>query len=276
MPFEIRDPDDPRVAAYRGSDVADNAGPERFVVETEHVVTRLLESDVAVESILVTPGRLDAVARGLRGRGRGEVTVMIAERPLLSAIVGFERHRGAAALGQRPQAVDAVAVASGVMGARGRLTILAAEGIVDPRNIGAILRAARAFAVDLVLLDRRCADPWSRRASRAAMGNNFALHRALAVVDDLPVALAELRAALPDLTLAAATVGDAARPLDAFIRGPALALVVGNEGAGISDDLLDLADVELTIPMASGVDSLNAGAAAAVLLYAAGGLVGRG
>jgi tRNA G18 (ribose-2'-O)-methylase SpoU len=275
MPLEIRDPEDPRVAAYRGSDVADNAGPGRFVVETEHVVTRLLESDVAVESILVTPGRLDAVTRGLRGRERGEVAVLVAERPLLSAIVGFERHRGAAALGLRPAAVDPVAAARGVMAARGRLTILAAEGIVDPRNIGAILRAARAFAVDLVLLDRRCADPWSRRASRAAMGNNFALHRALAVVDDLPVALSELRAAVPGLAIAAATVGEAAQPLDAFTRAPALALVVGNEGAGLSGDLLGLADVELTIPMASGVDSLNAGAAAAVLLYAAGGLVGR-
>ncbi|MEZ4381047.1 MAG: RNA methyltransferase [Nannocystaceae bacterium] len=275
MPLEIRDPDDPRVAAYRGSDVADNAGPGRFVVETEHVVTRLLESEVAVESILVTPGRLDRVAPSLRGRARGEVEVMLAERPLLSAIVGYARHRGAAALGVRPAPVDPVAAARDLVGARGRLTILAAEGIVDPHNIGAILRAARAFAVDLVLLDRRCADPWSRRASRAAMGNNFAFHRRLAIVDDLARALVELRAAIDGLTIAAATVGEAAVGLDAFRRGPALALVVGNEGAGLSDALLSRVDLELTIPMAAGVDSLNAGAAAAVLLYAAGGLARR-
>ena len=270
-PRVITDPEDPAVISYRGSDVCSQVAAGRFVAETEIVVRRLLESPLVVESLLLTPGRLDQLRESLNDAGRERlagVEVLVAGRKLLTEIVGFERHRGVAALARRPSPPDLGAALIG----RDALTILIAEGIADPQNIGTILRAARAFAVDLVLLGPRCGDPWSRRASRAAMGNNMAMSATIACVDDLPVMIAALRSRLPGLGIAAATVGPAALSLPSWRRPRRLALVVGNEGAGISESLLALADHELTIPMASEVDSLNVGAATAVLLYAAGGL----
>lgn len=270
-PRLITDPEEPAVTSYRGSDVRSQVAPGCFVAETEIVVRRLLESPLEVESVLLTPGRHDQLRVSLSDAGRerlAAVEVLVAPRKLLTEIVGFERHRGVAALARRPPARDLEAAVAGL----DALTVLIAEGIADPQNIGTILRAARAFAVDLVLLDPRCGDPWSRRASRAAMGNNMAMAETIACVDDLPATIAALRGWLPELQVAAATVGPAAQPLGRWRRPRKLALIVGNEGAGISDGLQQLADLELTIPMAAEVDSLNVGAATAVLLYAAGGL----
>ncbi|MEZ4448777.1 MAG: RNA methyltransferase [Nannocystaceae bacterium] len=254
--------DDPRVARFRGSDELGPADPERFIAETEHAVERLLESGLAVESILATPARLARLAP----RIPAGVATFSAPAPLLTAIVGFDRHRGVAACGRRPAAIDPAAAIEG----RARVTVVVADAVVDPVNIGAILRAARAFACDLVLLDRRCGDPWSRRAIRAAMGNGFFL--AIAVVDDLVAAVQRVRAAAPGLEVVVATTGGAAIPAGEFTRGDRLALVLGNEGAGVRAEILARADHEVTIPMAAGVDSLNVAAAAAVLLHQLGGL----
>ncbi len=264
----IGDPEDPAVACFRGSDVRSAVAPGSFVVETLHVVRRLLESDLEVERLLVSETRVAELESLLAATARPSLEICIAPSALLTEIVGFDRHRGIAAAAKRPVAVDPIAATTG----RNTLTLLVAEGIVDPINIGAIIRASRAFAVDLLILGPRCGDPWSRRASRAAMGNNLAMHRAIARVDDLLATLRALQHVHADLQIAAATTGAQARSLATWNRGKRLALMLGNEGKGLSDALRSLADLELTIPMASGVDSLNVGAATAVLLYAVGGL----
>ncbi|MCA9636045.1 MAG: RNA methyltransferase [Myxococcales bacterium] len=258
-PVVIHDAADPRVAAFRGSDVDGLVDPARFVVETEHVVARLLASELHTDVIVGTPARL----AGLGSQIPAHVELFAIDAPLLSELVGFNRHRGVAALARRPAPIDPAAHLAG----RPQATILALEGIVDPINVGAILRAARAFGVDLVLVDPRCGDPWSRRASRAAMGNAFTL--AIARVDAIAPTLDALRGALAcPLEIVAATVGPRARPLPEHRRGPGLALLIGSEGEGLSAALIARADHEVTIPMAAGVDSLNAAAAASVLLYA--------
>jgi tRNA G18 (ribose-2'-O)-methylase SpoU len=148
-----------------------------------------------------------------------------------------------------------------------RWTVLLVQGLADPANLGSILRSARAFAIDLVLLDRRGADPLSRRAVRSAMGHVFT--QPLALVDDLPAALAllknsdELRA-----TIWAATVSPRARPLGSLARPDRLVLLVGNEGVGLPATLCAQADAEVTIPLAPEVDSLGVAAATAILLHA--------
>jgi tRNA G18 (ribose-2'-O)-methylase SpoU len=145
-----------------------------------------------------------------------------------------------------------------------RWTVLLVQGLADPANLGSIIRSARAFAVDLVLLDRRGADPLSRRAVRGAMGHVFS--QPLALVDDLPGALAQLQAL--GAAVWAATLGPRARPLGSLARPERLALLVGNEGHGLPAELCARADAELTIPIAPEVDSLGVAAATAVLLHA--------
>jgi tRNA G18 (ribose-2'-O)-methylase SpoU len=141
---------------------------------------------------------------------------------------------------------------------------LIVQGLADPANLGSIVRSARAFAVDLVVLDRRGADPLSRRAIRGSMGHVFA--QPLALADDLEAATEVLRRAGAGVW--AATVGADAVALNAVSRPPRLALLVGNEGAGLPAPLRARADREVTIPLAPAVDSLGVAAATAVLLHA--------
>ena len=137
--------------------------------------------------------------------------------------------------------------------------VVALDGVQDPGNVGSILRTCAAAGVDEVWLSPACADAWSPRVLRAAMG----AHCVLPVIERLP--LAPALAAFGGRR--AITALDASTDLyDTALAGD-LALVLGAEGAGVSDELVALADLRLRIPMAPGVESLNVGAAAAVCLF---------
>jgi len=134
------------------------------------------------------------------------------------------------------------------------------EGIQDAGNVGAIIRSAAAFGAGTLVLDRQCADPWSPKVLRAAMGGHFAI--GIRQVDDLAAAIASFGGRT------ICTVVHGGRPLrDADLSGR-IAWVFGGEGAGLSPELLARAAERVTIPMAGG-ESLNVAAAAAICLYEA-------
>ncbi len=135
------------------------------------------------------------------------------------------------------------------------------DGLQDPGNVGTILRTADAFGCDGLLLVNHCADPWNPKAVRASMGAIFRT----------PVWELEAQA-LPDLldrsglTLAATALRDDAVPLQEASLDRT-ALVIGSEGSGVSPDLLARCSSVLRIPMEEKCESLNAAAAAAVVLW---------
>ena len=135
------------------------------------------------------------------------------------------------------------------------------EDIQDPGNLGSMLRSAAAAGCDAVLLSQGCADAWSPKVLRAGMGGHFSLFIHEAV--DIPAAAA----AFPGQVLAASLSANT-NLYDCDLRG-ALAIAVGNEGAGLSHSLLAAAGQHITIPMPGNVESLNAAAAAAVCLFEA-------
>jgi TrmH family RNA methyltransferase len=135
------------------------------------------------------------------------------------------------------------------------------EDIRDPGNLGSMLRSAAAAGCDAVFLSAGCADAWSPKVLRAAMGGHFALD--VHERQDLP----GVAKAFPGMLLAASL--QATHSLyDCDLRGT-VAFLVGNEGAGLSEDLLDLATRQITIPMPGRVESLNAAAATAICLFEA-------
>lgn len=135
------------------------------------------------------------------------------------------------------------------------------EEIQDPGNLGSMLRSAAAAGCDAVFLSRGCADAWSPKVLRAAMGGHFALD--IHEQQDLP----GVAKAFPGALLA--TSLQATQSLyDCGLRGN-VAFVVGNEGAGLSDELLNLATQKITIPMPGRIESLNAAAATAICLFEA-------
>jgi TrmH family RNA methyltransferase len=142
--------------------------------------------------------------------------------------------------------------------------VLAATGLQDPGNAGAIIRSAAAAGATGVVLDETSADPWGWKALRASMGSAFHVpvlrSRAVATL------VKEWRSA--GLRIAA-TVPRAGTSMHNVDFTPPTALLLGGEGAGLPDTLIAAADVRVSIPMRGGIESLNAAVAAAVLLYEA-------
>ena len=145
-----------------------------------------------------------------------------------------------------------------------RIVIL--ENVVDPTNVGAIFRSVAAIGADAVLVTPRCSDPFYRRAIRVSMGT--VLQVPWTRVGDW-TSIRELLAA-SGFHLAALALADDAVDLKVFaaIAPERVALVLGTEGEGLTDEAIEAADTVVTIPMAHGIDSLNVAATAAVAMYA--------
>jgi TrmH family RNA methyltransferase len=135
------------------------------------------------------------------------------------------------------------------------------EDIQDPGNLGSMLRSAAAAGCDAVFLSTGCADAWSPKVLRAAMGGHFALniHERQNLQD---------AAKAFDRELLAASLQAKRSLYDCDLRGK-VAFLVGNEGAGLSGDLLKLATQQISIPMHGKIESLNAAAATAICLFEA-------
>ena len=137
--------------------------------------------------------------------------------------------------------------------------VLLLENIQDPGNLGSMLRSAAAAGCDAVFLSQGCADAWSPKVLRAAMGGHFG------VLIYERQDLSGVAKAFPGALLAASL--QATRSLyDCDLRGD-VAFLIGNEGTGLSGELLNLATQKITIPMPGKVESLNAAAATAICLF---------
>jgi len=133
------------------------------------------------------------------------------------------------------------------------------DGVQDPGNVGAIVRTAAGAGADAVLLSPQCADAWSPRTLRAAMGAHFAL--AVHTQCDLVAAARAFDGRL------VATSGRGGVPPSGLALVGKVAFAFGSEGAGLSEPLARLAAVTISIPLAPAVESLNVAAAAAVILF---------
>ncbi|HEY8354866.1 MAG TPA: RNA methyltransferase [Methylophilaceae bacterium] len=136
--------------------------------------------------------------------------------------------------------------------------VLMLENIQDPGNLGSLLRNAAAAGVDVAYLSAGCTEAWSPRALRGGQGAHFVLP----IVEQAD--LAQVIRDFPGRTLATAMHGSSL--FDEDLTG-SVAFVIGNEGAGLSQEVTDLATRRVTIPMPGRVESLNAAAAAAICLF---------
>jgi RNA methyltransferase, TrmH family len=137
--------------------------------------------------------------------------------------------------------------------------VLALDGIQDPGNLGSILRTAAATKVDEVLLSNTCTDAWSPKCLRGGMGAQFVLPITEQV--DLPQALAQFQGAR------IATTSHSGKSLIGSDLSAPLLVMIGGEGAGLSAELMACADLAVRIPLENDVESLNVGAAVAMICY---------
>lgn len=252
----ITSPDDPRVAPY--ADLRDRQSlsrHNRFIVEGDLVVNRLLASDYDVESLLIAEDQLHHVAFA------PEMTVYCAPRRLMEELAGFGFHRGILACARRPspQPLD-----NWLTPADEPVTVVVCASVQDPENLGGIFRNCAAFGVRHVLLSEQSADPLSRRVLRVSMGTVLKL--AFRQTPDLAGELPRLRHEF-GLHLAATVLDPTAPPLAAAPCPRRLALLLGNERNGLDPEVVKACDSRWTIPMRSGTDSLNVAVASGIFLY---------
>ncbi len=141
--------------------------------------------------------------------------------------------------------------------------ILLLESVRDPQNVGAILRVAAAFGVDRVVMSSDCADIYNSKTIRASMGTVFGTR--VDQISDMPCTVKELRKC--GRRVFAAALHMDSRKLGGFEIESGDCVIIGNEGHGLSSETIDACDGTVFIPMADGVESLNAATAAAVLVW---------
>ncbi|GAA3666989.1 RNA methyltransferase [Nonomuraea antimicrobica] len=258
----LTDADDPRLSDYtrlRDVELRKSIEAERglFLAEGEKVIRRAIGAGFPIRSVLTTRRWLASLEDVL-----GDATVYVVSDEIMSGIAGFQVHRGALASMERLPlpAVDTLL--------KGATRLLVLEDLVDHSNVGAIFRSAAALGVDGVVLSPRCADPLYRRAVKVSMGAVFSIPYAR--MDDWFEGLARLRDA--GFQTLALTPDQTVTPLDRVPPADRVALLLGAEGDGLSSHWLAEADLAVCIPMsaaamATGVDSLNVVAAAAIACH---------
>jgi tRNA G18 (ribose-2'-O)-methylase SpoU len=220
--------------------------------------------------VLATPGKAADVEHVLANApvapGGAPVPLIVRPQDEVAAVAGFAFHRGVLASADR---LPLAPVADVLTGAR-RVAVL--EGLGDHENVGALFRNAAAFGVDAVLADPRTADPLYRRSIRVSLGHVLRVPwtriaggrdglAALHAAGFTTVALSPAPDAEPINELAA-ELAAAERDRPTFV-----ALLLGAEGPGLTDEALRHADRRVRIPIADGVDSLNVATAAAIAFH---------
>lgn len=255
--IRIEDPHDPRFGQFRlherglanRADKRDDAGAGLFFAEGDLVIERALAAGCVPVAALVDADGVPDLARRL------PCPIYGGGVEVRRVVTGLGYPHAIVALFERP----ARPTISALSATAGRLVVL--EAVDNPANVGSIVRNAAAFGWDGLILDHTSADPLARRSLRVAMGTAFALPHARS-----RHLAADLRA-LDGVELYAMTPHPDAVPIDRVRAGARVAIMIGSERAGLSDELLALA-TPVRIPMAPGVDSLNAAAASAVACFA--------
>lgn len=217
----------------------------------------LTQSRHAPLSLLLAEKRLAKLEPLIAGLAP-DVPVYLAPQAVMDAVVGFPIHRGVLALARRAEPLKPAALLAAQPTAA---LVLALVGISNHDNMGGLFRNAAAFGAGAVLLDGESCDPLYRKAIRVSVGSAVTTPFArLGPGEDLVGLLAshgfEPLALSPRAQTALADLPRLARA----------AVIVGPEGPGLPDDLLARCR-GVAIPMASGVDSLNVGVAAALALH---------
>jgi RNA methyltransferase, TrmH family len=230
--------------------------PSLAGIEGPHLLEEALRAGLRVATVFVAQGP-DHLLDRLRLPATTEVLRL--PRELLESALATETPQSVAALVEPPDWTWAHLLNQN----QKKALILVLAGIQDPGNLGTILRSAEAFGASGVVSLPGTVSAWNPKAVRASAGSIFRV----------PVIAASQQEAFETLSEAGvqilATTAHAARAANLVDMAGPVALIIGNEGNGVADDLIAKADAKVTIPCPGSVESLNAAVAASILLYEA-------
>jgi TrmH family RNA methyltransferase len=256
-PRLIESRQNPRVKELRAALARTGRTPSGLVaIEGEHLVVEAMRSRLRFATVFLRDDYHPPFATP------DEAEHLLLPPDVFASAVATEQPQGIAAL-VHPPAFSSDMLFRGQAPHAVAPLILVLAGLQDPGNVGTLLRSAEAFAATGVLLLPGTASPWNPKALRASAGSAF---RVAAIAASEAEALDLL--AQHNIPAIAAVARDAA-PIDAAPFAGPTALLIGHEGAGLSDTLITAAAHRITIPMPGNVESLNAAIAGSLLLYEA-------
>jgi len=232
-----------------------------FIAESPRVIERALDAGYMPVSCLAEERHVAGQARDVLDRC-GDVPVYTASLEVLTQLTGFKLTRGMLCAMRRPPLPSPEEVCAGAR----RVAVL--EDVVNPTNVGAIIRSAAALNMDAVLLTPACSDPLYRRAIRVSMGTVFQIPWTYLPEQGWVEQLKNL-----GFTTAAMALKEDSLSLrdPRLAQAERLAIVLGTEGEGLAESTVANCDYTVRIPMSHGVDSLNVAAASAVAFWQLGG-----
>lgn len=227
-----------------------------FIAEGPTVVDRVLRSEFEVRSVLIS----DSKFASFEDRLSLDVPVYRLKSDLADSLVGFNFHCGVMASVVRRQSPPPEVW----LPSFGPSLILAGDRIVDPENVGALVRIGAAFGASAVMFNKGSADAFSRRVLRVSMGNVLFLP----VIEqlDLPANLRDFRERF-GFEICSTVLDPTAQPLSGYRFPERTILIMGNEYDGVSSEAHKSASARLTIPMLNGTDSLNVAISAGIFLH---------
>ena len=229
-------------------------GEGMFIAESAVVIERALEAGFEPVSFLMEEKNIEGSGKQLLERC-GEIPVYTAPIDVLEKITGYRLTRGILCAMKRKPLPNPAELAENSK----RVAVL--QNIENPTNVGAIFRSAAALGLDAVFVTEDCSDPLYRRSVRVSMGTVF----------QIPWAVIGSAGDMKKYGFRTAAL--ALRENSISIKDPSLksceklALILGTEGTGLPDDIIDGCDFTVKIPMYHGVDSLNVAAASAVAFW---------
>ena len=230
-----------------------------FIAESPKVIHRALDGGCLPVSLLMDRKDIDGSAREILARCP-EIPVYTADESVLCQLTGYHLTRGVLCAMRRPAKPSLEEICAKA----NRIVIL--ENVQNPTNVGAIFRSAAALGMDAVLLTPGCSDPLYRRSARVSMGTVFQIPWTFTGAWP-EEGMAQLKAL--GFKTAALALSDRSVSIDDpdLMAEEKLALLLGSEGDGLTDQTIASCDYTVKIPMYHGVDSVNVAAASAVAFW---------
>ena len=242
-----------------------------FLAESANVILRALEAGYEPLSMLVETNRIEIEARPvfdaiekICGKDKLEaIPIYTADSEIVTQLTGYTLVRGLWMTLRRKPEIPVEEFCRD----KKRITVL--FDVVNPTNVGAIIRSAAALGMDGALLSYASVDPLTRRSARVSMGTVFQMPWTKASKDESDgINLIRTLQSYGFKTVAMALTEDSTSIDNDEIRAnEKLAVVMGTEGAGLPKDVIAACDYRVMIPMYHGVDSLNVAAASAVAFW---------
>lgn len=234
--------------------------PGLFIAESLKVATRALDAGFEPTALLIEEKIYEKEGSDLAERvlEKESCKVYIAPERLLNRITGYNLTGGVLCAMMRKELPSVSEVCGGIK------AVAVLENVMNPTNVGAIVRSAAALGMDAVLFTKGCADPLYRRAIRVSMGNIFQIPWTFLPEGREIECLKEIGFTTVAMALRNDTVGIDDRRLK---KADKLAVFLGSEGEGLLPETIEKCDFCVKIPMYHDADSLNVAAASAVAFW---------